>query len=91
MSVQNNCFGGDLTGIVLVDQSSDMGSTPDLTSESATQTSSSPSSTSSLSPPRTPPNLHQNSIDPESKWLVQKYGGTSVGKFAKKIAKDIVS
>ena len=44
----------------------------------------------SLSPPKTPPNLHQNTIDPEAKWLVQKYGGTSVGKFGVKIA-DIVS
>lgn len=41
--------------------------------------------------PGTPPNLHQNSIDPDAKWLVQKYGGTSVGKFATKIAQDIVS
>ncbi|PCH44782.1 aspartate kinase [Wolfiporia cocos MD-104 SS10] len=44
-----------------------------------------------MSPPRTPPNLHQNTIDPEAKWLVQKFGGTSVGKFAVKIADDIVS
>ncbi|KZS97301.1 aspartate kinase [Sistotremastrum niveocremeum HHB9708] len=40
--------------------------------------------------PGTPPNLHQNSIDPSAKWLVQKYGGTSVGKFAAKIAEDII-
>ncbi|KAI0701996.1 aspartate kinase [Cytidiella melzeri] len=48
---------------------------------------------SSLSspPPGTPPILHQNSIDPEAKWLVQKFGGTSVGKFAVKIAEDIVA
>ena len=39
----------------------------------------------------TPPNLHQNTINPEAKWLVQKYGGTCVGKFDVKIAKDIVS
>ncbi|THH05647.1 hypothetical protein EW146_g9846, partial [Bondarzewia mesenterica] len=52
--------------------------------------SSSSSSSSSFSPPSTPPNLHQNSIDPAAKWLVQKYGGTSVGKFAAKIAQDIV-
>ena len=44
----------------------------------------------SLSPPKTPPNLHQNSIDPAAPWLVQKYGGTSVGKFARTIARDIV-
>ena len=40
--------------------------------------------------PGTPPNLHQNTIDPEAKWLVQKYGGTSVGKFASQIAENIV-
>jgi aspartate kinase len=33
---------------------------------------------------------YQNSIDPSAKWLVQKYGGTSVGKFAAKIAEDIL-
>ncbi|KAJ7123052.1 Aspartate/glutamate/uridylate kinase [Mycena epipterygia] len=33
----------------------------------------------------------QNSIDPSSRWLVQKFGGTSVGKFAVNIAKNIVS
>ena len=42
-------------------------------------------------PPKTPPNLHQNTIDPDGRWLVQKFGGTSVGKFATKIARDIVS
>ena len=52
---------------------------------------SSRSSSLSPSPPRTPPNLHQNTIDPEAKWLVQKYGGTCVGKFGVKIAEDIVS
>ncbi|KAF8804599.1 aspartate kinase [Phlegmacium glaucopus] len=52
---------------------------------------SSRSSSLSSSPPRTPPNLHQNSIDPDARWLVQKFGGTSVGKFAVKIAEDIVS
>lgn len=35
--------------------------------------------------------LRQNTTDPEAKWLVQKYGGTSVGKFAVNIARDIVS
>ncbi|KAL0957999.1 hypothetical protein HGRIS_000174 [Hohenbuehelia grisea] len=49
------------------------------------------SSTQSNSPPRTPPNLHQNTIDPAATWLVQKFGGTSVGKFAVQIAKNIVS
>ncbi|KAH9477481.1 putative aspartokinase, partial [Psilocybe cubensis] len=55
--------------------------------------SRSPSLSSSLSssPPKTPPNLHQNSADPDAKWLVQKFGGTSVGKFAVKIAEDVVS
>ncbi|KAF9652578.1 aspartate kinase [Thelephora ganbajun] len=42
-------------------------------------------------PPQTPPNLHQNTIDPGAHWLIQKFGGTSVGKFAVKIARDIVS
>lgn len=41
-------------------------------------------------PPPTPPNLHQNSADPSVSWLVQKYGGTSVGKFAETIAEEIV-
>jgi aspartate kinase len=56
-----------------------------------------PSPSSSLSPtppssvPMTPPNMHQNTIDPAAKWLVQKFGGTSVGKFATKIAGDIVA
>ena len=49
-----------------------------------------PSSPDSL-PPQTPPNLHQNTIDPNARWLVQKFGGTSVGKFAVKIARDVVS
>ncbi|KAI0044317.1 aspartate kinase [Auriscalpium vulgare] len=55
---------------------------------------STPTSSSSVSsgtpPPGTPPNLHQNSIDPDAQWLVQKYGGTSVGKFAARIAENIV-
>ncbi|KAN0116522.1 aspartate kinase [Russula decolorans] len=64
-------------------------------SEPSTPTSSA-ASTPSLSsidsppPPSTPPNLHQNTIVPEAKWLVQKYGGTSVGKFASQIAENIV-
>jgi aspartate kinase len=63
-------------------------------SEPSTPTST--TSTPSLSsietspPPSTPPNLHQNTIDPEAKWVVQKYGGTSVGKFASQIAENIV-
>ncbi|KAI0824794.1 aspartate kinase [Trametes gibbosa] len=61
-------------------------STP--TSLSAPSTRS--SSLSSLSVPHTPPNMHQNTADPAAKWLVQKYGGTSVGKFAAKIAQDII-
>ncbi|KAJ7746442.1 Aspartate/glutamate/uridylate kinase [Mycena maculata] len=60
-------------------------------SASSSSASSRSSSLSSSPPPRTPPNLHQNSIDPSSRWLVQKFGGTSVGKFAVNIAKDIVS
>jgi hypothetical protein len=35
--------------------------------------------------------LRQNTTNPETKWLVQKYGGTSVGKFAVNIARDTVS
>jgi len=34
--------------------------------------------------------LRQNNTDPEAKWIVQKYGGTSVGKFAVDIARNIV-
>jgi aspartate kinase len=62
-------------------------------SESSTPTStpSTPSLSSIETPPLgTPPNLHQNTINPEAKWLVQKYGGTSVGKFASQIAENIV-
>ncbi|KAF9226234.1 aspartate kinase [Gyrodon lividus] len=54
----------------------------------------SPASSDSSSPtsfPTTPPNLHQNTIDPSARWLVQKFGGTSVGKFSVQIAKNIVS
>ncbi|KIJ15113.1 aspartate kinase [Paxillus involutus ATCC 200175] len=54
----------------------------------------SPSSSCSscpTSPPPTPPNLHQNTIDPSARWLVQKFGGTSIGKFPVQIAKNIVS
>ncbi|KAF9444102.1 aspartate kinase [Macrolepiota fuliginosa MF-IS2] len=59
---------------------------------SSVPTSESPSPPSSSDEgPATPPNLHQNSIDPAAKWLVQKYGGTSVGKFAVRIAEDIVA
>ncbi|KAJ6606689.1 Aspartate/glutamate/uridylate kinase [Mycena sp. CBHHK59/15] len=57
----------------------------------SSSSASSRSSSLSSSPPLTPPNLHQNSIDPASRWLVQKFGGTSVGKFAVTIARDIVS
>ncbi|KAH7882316.1 Aspartate/glutamate/uridylate kinase [Phlebopus sp. FC_14] len=52
----------------------------------------SPPSCSSPSPPSSPSSiLHQNTTDPSARWLVQKFGGTSVGKFAVQIAKDIVS
>ncbi|ETW75759.1 hypothetical protein HETIRDRAFT_481226 [Heterobasidion irregulare TC 32-1] len=66
--------------------------TPSLsTSSSALSPSLSTSSSApGTPPPRTPPNLHQNSIDPAARWLVQKYGGTSVGKFAATIAAHIV-
>ncbi|KAG6877763.1 hypothetical protein C0993_004137 [Termitomyces sp. T159_Od127] len=35
--------------------------------------------------------LLQNTADPAARWLVQKFGGTSVGKFAVNIAEDIVA
>ncbi|KAG6813262.1 hypothetical protein H0H92_012676 [Tricholoma furcatifolium] len=57
----------------------------------SSESSRSPVSSNSSSLPRTPPNLHQNTIDPSAQWLVQKFGGTSVGKFAVKIAEDIVA
>ncbi|KAH0834718.1 Aspartate/glutamate/uridylate kinase [Lanmaoa asiatica] len=59
-------------------------------SQASLSLSSSPP-TSSSSPPSTPPNLYQNTIDPSARWLVQKFGGTCIGKFAVQIAKDIVS
>ena len=62
-------------------------SEPSTPSDSA----SSPSLSSiDSSQPGTPPNLHQNTIDPNARWVVQKYGGTSVGKFAAQIAENIV-
>jgi len=62
----------------------------------STPSTPSVASNGSVSPPgthapSTPPNLHQNSTDPDAPWLVQKFGGTSVGKFAAKIAEDVVS
>ncbi|KAF5366552.1 hypothetical protein D9758_008990 [Tetrapyrgos nigripes] len=53
----------------------------------------SPTSSSSRSPsPNTvSPVLRKNPTDPNAKWLVQKFGGTSVGKFPAKIARDVVS
>ncbi|KAH9974679.1 aspartate kinase [Lactifluus volemus] len=64
-----------------------------MSEPSTPSTSASSPSLSSVEtppPPGTPPNLHQNTIDPNAKWLVQKYGGTSVGKFASQIAEKIV-
>ncbi|KAJ8508752.1 hypothetical protein ONZ45_g8993 [Pleurotus djamor] len=58
---------------------------------SGSLTPDSPSSSLSSSPPSTPSNLHQNTIDPSARWLVQKFGGTSVGKFPVQIASNIVS
>ncbi|KIY61670.1 aspartate kinase [Cylindrobasidium torrendii FP15055 ss-10] len=64
----------------------------DFSTPSASPPSTSTSSLGSMtSLPKTPPNLHQNSIDPSSTWLVQKFGGTSVGKFASQIAREIVA
>lgn len=57
---------------------------------SASASSPSLSSIDTPPPPGTPPNLHQNTIDPNARWVVQKYGGTSVGKFAAQIAENIV-
>jgi aspartate kinase len=57
---------------------------------STSASSPSLSSTDTPPPPGTPPNLHQNTIDPNARWVVQKYGGTSVGKFAAQIAENIV-
>jgi aspartate kinase len=37
------------------------------------------------------PSLRGNSTSSSTPWLVQKFGGTSVGKFAVKIAEDAVS
>ncbi|KAI6037623.1 Aspartate/glutamate/uridylate kinase [Pisolithus marmoratus] len=51
-----------------------------------TMSSSSPASP----PPSAPLSLRQNTIDPGAPWLVQKFGGTSIGKFATDIARDIV-
>ncbi|KLO14013.1 aspartate kinase [Schizopora paradoxa] len=65
-------------------------SSPPQSPLSDSSSSFSTSSRSSSEGPPTPMNLHQNSIDPNATWLVQKYGGTSVGKFAAKIAEDIV-
>ena len=44
----------------------------------------------SLPPPMACP-LHQNTADPAARWLVQKFGGTSIGKFPVQIARDIVA
>ncbi|KAG1815099.1 Aspartate/glutamate/uridylate kinase [Suillus subaureus] len=46
---------------------------------------------SSSPPTNSTTTLRQNNTDPEAKWIVQKYGGTSVGKFPVNIARDIVS
>ncbi|KAK7059910.1 Aspartate/glutamate/uridylate kinase [Favolaschia claudopus] len=51
---------------------------------------SSDSSSCSSSPTSSPTSLQPNNIDPSSRWLVQKFGGTSVGRFAVNIARDIV-
>ncbi|KIO33744.1 hypothetical protein M407DRAFT_240904 [Tulasnella calospora MUT 4182] len=61
----------------------------DLDLDSTPPSTPSPTSPSS-SGINTPLGLHQNTVDPAAKWLVQKYGGTSVGKFAAEIAENIV-
>lgn len=45
-------------------------------------------SPSSTPRPMTPIN-HQEALD-DGGWIVQKFGGTSVGKFPKDIARDVV-
>lgn len=47
------------------------------------------SSSAAPGPPRLQ-NLLQNNMDSSTKWLVQKYGGTSVGKFVTRIADEII-
>jgi len=32
----------------------------------------------------------QSNSNPNMGWIVQKFGGTSVGKFAEKIAEDVI-
>lgn len=34
--------------------------------------------------------LRDDDSSPDMGWIVQKFGGTSVGKFAEKIAEDVV-
>jgi aspartate kinase len=34
--------------------------------------------------------LLRGNSSPDKGWIVQKFGGTSVGKFAEKIAEDVV-
>ena len=68
-----------------------LSSSSSMSDPCSTPSSRSSSFSSEASLPRTPPNLHQNTADPSAKWLVQKFGGTSVGKFAVKIAEDIIS
>jgi hypothetical protein len=65
-------------------------SSPSSCSQSTPSSEDDLSNSSLSSGPATPPNLHQNTIDPDAQWLVQKFGGTSVGKFAVRIAEDIV-
>lgn len=38
----------------------------------------------------TAPCLRRNNEEPNAPWVVQKFGGTSVGKFPVNIARDIV-
>jgi aspartate kinase len=42
-----------------------------------------------MAPSSSSPIIYQNTLDPASPWIVQKYGGTSVGKFATKICEIV--
>lgn len=58
---------------------------------SSASSSYSPSIASSIrsSPSSSPPLTPATTIE-EDHWVVQKFGGTSLGKFAKQIVRDII-
>jgi translation initiation factor RLI1 len=67
---------------------SSLSSSPYLSASSAS--GESVESAESIFPPATPPNLHQNTVDPNAGWVIQKFGGTSVGKYARRIGDEVV-